>query len=61
MTERPKSGSLLPALGILVLAAGIAAMTQQALAASIGQFVAQLFVSVMDAVMRLLGGLFGAA
>jgi hypothetical protein len=44
-------------LAILVL---IAAMTQRAAAAQLGGFVAWLWVSTMDIVVRLLGPVFGA-
>lgn len=45
---------------LLITVALVAVLvTQRALAASIGAFVAQLWVSVMDAVLRLIGAMFG--
>jgi hypothetical protein len=47
---------------LLVLAAivALAAFTQQAAAARLGAFIAGLWVSVMAAVLQLIGALFGA-
>lgn len=54
-----KMGSLFPALAFIALAFVVVLLSQHALAAGLGRFVAQLWVSVMDAVLRLLGAMFG--
>lgn len=59
MIERQKRGSLFSVLVLAAVAVVIVLVTQRALAASVGQFVAQLWVSVMDAVLRLVAALFG--
>jgi hypothetical protein len=52
-------GSIFSALLVAAAALVVVLVTQQTLAASLGAFVAQLWVSVMDAVLRLIGAMFG--
>jgi len=56
---RRRPGSLPIILGAAVLALVLVLLTQQALAISLGRFVAWLWVSTMDVVLRILGGAFG--
>lgn len=58
--DRPKAGSLLLLLGVLVLAIVAVLATQHAVAAGVGRFVANLWVSVFDVVLRLIAAIFGA-
>jgi hypothetical protein len=51
-------------VSLLLLAAGalvVVLLTQRAMAASIGQFAAQLWVSVLGVVLRLMGAMFGGS
>lgn len=57
--QRARRGSLPIALVLIVLALVVALITQHAVAAQVGRFVAWLWVSVMDVVMRLVGAVFG--
>jgi hypothetical protein len=47
-------------LGVLVLAIVAVLATQHAVAAGVGRFVANLWVSVFDVVLRLIAAIFGA-
>ena len=61
MIERQKRGSFFSVLLFAAVALVVVLVTQQALAASIGRFVAQLWVSVLDVVLRLIGAVFGGS
>ena len=45
---------------VLLAAVALAAFTQQAAAARLGELVADLWVSAMSVVLRMIGALFGA-
>lgn len=56
---RRRRGSLPMILAGVVLAIVLVLLTQQALALSLGRFVAWLWVSTMDVVLGILGGVLG--
>lgn len=58
---KPKPASVLPfVLGLGAIVA-IVLMTQQALAGALARWLAGLWVSIMDLVLRLIAAVFGAA
>ncbi|MBS0384810.1 MAG: hypothetical protein JSS00_05625 [Proteobacteria bacterium] len=61
MTMKPRPRGEWGVLLLALLAAlAVAAFTQQAAAARLGGLIASLWVSVMSAVLQLIGALFGA-
>ena len=58
-TVRPRN-RLFGVVLILLAGAAVAAFTQQAAALEIARWVASLFVSVLTAVLQMVGAIFGA-
>lgn len=58
-SRTPARGLFLWVALLVAVAVAVLLLTQRALAASAGAFVAQLWVSVMDAVLRLIAAMFG--
>lgn len=57
--RRPNLGSVL--LIVVVVIVALLLLAPSAVAAQVGGFIGWLWVSVMSAVMSIIGGLFGAA